>query len=130
MRRLTAAQRKEFARLRAELDKAWGELEKAVGAFNEAAQDKWRAVDDAQSKLAGVVSEANVFRGDVAEQIQRYLEERSERWHESDTADRMTAWAESWHDEFDEPSLEPPEPLEMPDRDFEFDEDTYPPEPE
>lgn len=130
MRRLNAAQRKEFARLRAELNKAWDTLEEAVAAYNEAVEQKWSVVDDAHQKLAGVVSEANDFRAEVADQIQSYLEERSERWHKSDRADQIVMWSELWDTEFDGPALDQPEPLEVPERDFEFGEESYPPEPE
>lgn len=93
---------------------AWEQLEAAVTEFNEEMQQKYQTdvvslLDDYNAK----VEEANELRGSIADDMQNYFDNKSEKWQESDKGQEYQAWMERWQEEFETVSIEEPTELDF-----------------
>lgn len=84
MKKVSKETQERIANLFSELEEAAGDIECAVERYNTA------------------VFELNEVRGEVAGLIQEYIDERSERWQESERGDLYTQWLDSWEEETEE----------------------------
>lgn len=117
MKKLTKEQVLNKAALIEALANVRADLEQAVTEFNE--QILARFNDDVQGeldKLNAVLQRIKTFAEEVANDIDDYVNERSEKWQEGDQGQKYEAWKDAWRDfDADEVTLHPPEELEMPD---------------
>lgn len=109
MKTLSKAQRTELQTLSTKLQEAFYNLEDTVDKYNGEMESQWELVESALESYNDVVSEVSGFKDDVAGQIQEYIDERSEKWPETDNGQAIT----SWHDEVENFETEPLE-LESP----------------
>lgn len=85
-----------------------------VEAAEEAAQAAITALNDVVEEYNDLVTEANDFVIDVAGEARDHIDERSERWAESDRGQEVTGWVEEWESaDFD--------PLDLAELTFGFD---------
>lgn len=98
MKKLSKDEEKRRSELSEELKKIAAEVDEAVVAANNAI-DK---VNDIIERYNNVVGEANGFREDIVNAIESYMDERSEKWHESDRASSYEDWKQEWEDELSE----------------------------
>lgn len=89
--KLNKTQQKQFEAL-------WNTFEKAVDKLVQAVQTKDAdlqvAVDAYNSARVALYS----FSGAIADDIEAYVDERSEAWHESDKAEAYEEWQGQWKD--------------------------------
>ena len=97
------------------LQSRYADLEQAVAAFNDRTGEAWNAVqaaveeynakldDEWGSGLApeieaynSAVDDANIWKQQVVADIQAYMDDRSEKWQESEAAERYTAWRDEY----------------------------------
>jgi len=136
MNKLNKAQRKEFLQHGESMDVAHSALEKEVKAYNALVREARAKVQAAQDEFARTIEDANQFSDGIADEIEQYMNKRSEKWHQSENGDRYSMWLAQWSAEI---CVEHPycgcfpaqktSDLKAPYLP-EWDEDSYPPEPE
>jgi len=87
-------------------------LEQAIEAYNEAiGGELWVKVEQARDAYNEAIDEANAWRESVANEIQSYIDGRSEKWLEGDKGQEYRAWCESYEETIERVELEQPEGL-------------------
>ena len=84
MKKVSKKTQDRIADLFSQLDDAAGEIECAVSNYNAAAY------------------ELNEIRAEVAAEIETYIDERSDRWQESERGETYAEWLNSWEEETEE----------------------------
>jgi hypothetical protein len=86
----------------------------------EAFEQAYGALVDAIDEYNGVVQDVVTYRDEIAQEMEDYYEERSERWQEGDAGQAYTNWMEAWTEvELDElEQVELPDEPEMPHADL------------
>lgn len=69
------------------LNEAFSALNNSIDEFNSALQARWAEVEDAQNVYNAVIGDAQAWRDEIVGQIDDYIGERSEKWHEGDKAE-------------------------------------------
>lgn len=118
------ARREELIAL---LDKKKTAVTEAVDELNEKLKAKEKAIQDLLQEYADiiedggneletlveeyneVVSDVNDFCVDVSSSIEDYMNERSEKWQESEKAEAYQSWKDDWEQSFQEMDLQRPE---------------------
>lgn len=114
--KFTKADKARHAEIVAELRDAHGALESAVEAFNDAVKEAWEAVAEPHGLYLAAVEKAERFRDDMVSQAESDLEDKSEKWQESEAGERAQNWASELRDlSFAEFEAEKPEKAECPD---------------
>lgn len=117
-RELTSAQLAERTRITDVLIEAYDELDKAVEAYNSAMEELQAPVNTALEALNGALSDARALRDEIVSDADEYIENRSEKWQESETGQEVRAYKEQWeYAELDDKEIEFPEAIQMPDLD-------------
>lgn len=114
MKKLSKAQQEEKAKLLGELEDAFGDVENAISDLNEKVKEMWGDVEDRVSDYNAVVEKANEFIGTVAESMQEYADERSEKWQESDAASSFAEWQGQWEEQLEDLELFAPDEIDSP----------------
>ena len=105
-------QRDEFADA---LEAALNKVCDLVDDYNARVKQMWQPLEVALSEYNGIVDDAQNFRDGIVEQMQNYIDERSEHWQESDTGIAYVEWKDSWEALSVEPlEIEQPEEIELP----------------
>ena|SRR6185295_13470310 len=115
MKTLDNASTKEKAELVKKLNQTFGELEKQIGFYNagleELKQDLEKAIESCNEVIADVQSLCET----VVYDIDAYMGERSEKWHESDRGQTYGEWKSEWETfRIEEVVIEFPDDLECP----------------
>jgi DNA repair exonuclease SbcCD ATPase subunit len=111
MKKISKDQIKRRDELQGKLQSLMADLETACEAYNEALREKWSAIDDALGAYNEAIGEVNEWQQEIASDIQSYMDDRSEKWLESDKAQEYESWREEFEDEIEEVKLEQPEEL-------------------
>jgi len=111
MKKISKDQINRRDELQGKLQSLMTDLETACEAYNEALREKWGAIDDALGAYNEAIGEVNEWQQEVAADIQSYVDDRSEKWQESDKAQEYDSWREEFEEEFDEVTLEQPDEL-------------------
>jgi len=111
MKKISKDQIKRRDELQGKLQSLMADLETACEAYNEALREKWSAIDDALGEYNEAIGEVNEWQQEIASDIQSYMDDRSEKWLESDKAQEYESWREEFEDEIEEVKLEQPEEL-------------------
>lgn len=120
-RELTDDQIAERDRVSALLQERYTELENAIEAYNGAIEDLKTPVTEALDAFNEALSDARVLRDEIVSDADEYIEERTERWQESDAGQAVQAYKHEWeYAEIDEVEVEFPEQIEAADRDAEI----------
>lgn len=91
MRKITNRDSQRKVELVKRLDGAYDAVVKAVEEYNSA------------------VSDANGFRDDIANEIENSIDDKSERWQQSDAAESYREWLAAWQEEIED--------MDVPDKD-------------
>ena len=97
----------------AKLREARSVLDGAVADFNNAMQAEWEKVSAAQDAYNEIRADAQSWMESVASDIQSYMDERSEKWQESDKAQEYDQWRSEFEGDLEEASIEQPDELEL-----------------
>ena len=95
------------------LQDAQAELEKAIDEYNSLMRSAWEKVDVCLNTMNELIYDANQWRDSIVTDIQDYMDERSEKWHESDKAREMESWKAAYEEEFPELELECPDEISL-----------------
>ncbi len=115
MKRLTKVQTDERSKLCEDIRDAYVGLTDIVAEFNEGVDKLY--VDCVAPKLAAynaAVVAANEWQESLAETMQGYADERSEKWQEGDAGQAYEAWKAAYEEAFDEIEIDAPEPIDVP----------------
>jgi hypothetical protein len=111
MKKLSNAQITQKESLRDSLEAAHKEVNSYLDEVNEAIRLANGRIDDL-NRLIGVyndvVADVEMWRDEISGDIESYMDERSEKWQESDKAD----YYRSWKEEFDNLTVERIEEIE------------------
>lgn len=92
MKQLSRDQKKQRDELVAALNAKASALGEAWASFEAAHEHLALAVD----QYNGAVGDAETFRDDIAQEMQDYWDERSERWQEGEAGLAYEAWIDAW----------------------------------
>ena len=99
-----------------EIEEAYSTLKSAIGEFNATIQEHREKIEEAQTKYHEVVHDAREWVQETIGEHRANLDERSERWKDSQAGRTADAWVEQWENlDMDPTSVELPEDLEAPD---------------
>lgn len=74
----------------------------AIEAYNDALDEAWgNGLGPVIEIYNGTVADANQWKQDAVQAIQDYMDERSEKWQESDAAGRYSEWRDAFDHDFD-----------------------------
>ena len=93
-------------------------LSSAITEFNVEVEKLWDGILAKLQAYNTAVDRANEFQTAVSDSILEYVDERSEKWQDSEAGARYSAWMEEWTDDLDtieEGSLDKPEEVQIPD---------------
>lgn len=115
MKKLSKAQLQEKDTLATALDDKYNALELALTGFNESRTASWQLVEAAIGEYNEARQSIQDFKDNIASDIQSYIDERSERWQESDAASAYSEWLSEYENEYPEAEISEPDAVEMPD---------------
>jgi hypothetical protein len=96
------------------MGEAWAAVEAAIEAYNAKLNDEWgNGLGPVAEDYNSAVADANAWRQDVVAAIDQFMGDRSEKWQESDAAQRYSAWRDEFDHDFDEFSADQPEDLSV-----------------
>lgn len=96
------------------LRSAWGNVDDAVRAYNEALAPLKEAVEKAVEEYNEAMNEARGFAEDVVSQADEDISDKSERWQESEKGQAVIEWKGEWERiSFDDLSTEFPDELSI-----------------
>lgn len=87
-------------------------LDEAIVAYNKAMEEPKAAVEKALEELNEAIREANEWRTNTASDMQSYMDERSDKWHEGEAGSQYSGWKDKFEEEMEAIGLELPEELE------------------
>lgn len=111
MKKLTKDQEKTRTELVDALREKWTALEAVYAEVNSLITSK---LNEAIGVYNGAISDVEGFRDEVTGAIEEYVDERSEKWQESDAASNYESWKGEWEN-LDLTAVEEVEELELPD---------------
>lgn len=85
------------------------EIQHLLQEYSDIIEDGGSELDTLVEEYNEVVSDVNDFCVDVSSSIEDYMNERSEKWQESEKAEAYQSWKDDWEQSFQEMSLEKPE---------------------
>jgi hypothetical protein len=112
MTKLTKAELTQRDAAAQTLQDRYTDLMAAIEAYNNAISAHWTPVETALADYNEAINEANAWKQDRAQEMQDYIEDKSEKWQESDKAQQLTAWKEQYEEEFEQVEIEQPEPID------------------
>lgn len=114
MKSLTAKESKERGEIIVTLRDKADALSNAVEAFNDLVAREQERISEALRQYNEAVAEANEFRDIILTNMDDYFSDRSEKWQYSDSGSEFSSWMEEWRSEFEEESIDLPDPIEIP----------------
>jgi hypothetical protein len=99
MKELSKADRQEMDVQFKALQTAWDALQHAVQHFNAWMDEEWHHVRAAEEDYNKAVADFRTWQADIAQQINDYIESRSEKWQAGDTGQAYQGWVEPWENE-------------------------------
>jgi len=123
MKAITKKDTAERDAIASRLQDRQADLTQAIEEFTLAVEAAWDAVETAQDHLNEAINDANEWRHAIAAEIGEYIDERSDKWRESDKGSAYELWREQYEGEFNEVNIDKPE---LPDPDLdEFAEELW-----
>jgi chromosome segregation ATPase len=114
MNRLSKAQAERKRQLTKKIEELAGELVQIAERANEVLDVEKAKVETALNKLNEVIAEANELRQEVHDDVQSFIDEKSEKWLFSERGQDCVHFAEEWEDELPEVSMVMPQEFEEP----------------
>lgn len=114
MKKLSKAQSTQLDTIADALVERYDALDTAIGAYNAAMEEAWTAVDEALGAYNETLSEARELRGDIVDQIQNHIDDKSEKWQDSDKGQAYESWRQQWEQiDLEEVEIDKPDELEL-----------------
>jgi len=88
-------------------------LTAAITLYNDELSEAFVAVANARDDYNATLTLADDWKGDIANQIEEYIGERADKWHESDKGQAVTAWKEAFEEGLEEVEIEDPAYVEV-----------------
>lgn len=98
------------------MGEAWARVTAALDEYNSTLDEAWGGLNGVEPLLTAyneVIADANAWKADIAQEIQDYIDERSDKWREGEVCARYEAWKEPYDEELQEIEIERPEDLEL-----------------
>ena len=113
MKQLSKEQNKTLHTLNIDAQATGNDLEVAITKYNEILADIKLALDTALNAHNEKLTELRDFSNDIVSEIQEYMDERSDKWQESENGERYAEWKSSWEDlEFEHIEIDTADELE------------------
>lgn len=117
MTKLSKVQKERQAELVRKLNVKASAVESAIDRFNDREELKRRVVESLDEYMSAL-AESRAFREEIADSLEAYKNERSEKWQESEAGSDYESWIDSWRDcELDDIDFEFPEQMGIPELD-------------
>lgn len=116
MKKLSKDQKKRKEQLSKQLSEDHGVLQAAVERFNKVVEEQWAAVEDAQNQFNETLQAAKDFTEEIADAVDSYINEKSDKWQESEAAQNAMEWRDEWSGfeaDVEESALDKPETYEV-----------------
>ena len=94
--KLNKAEIKERDELVFELRKASNKINVAIAAYNEAVAAQRDILTLAVDRYNGLVDDVSAFVGEVTERIDEYIDDKSEKWRDSDKGEVLNEFKNTW----------------------------------
>src|SRR5215510_638055 len=93
---------------------AWSAVQSAIEAYNTRLDEEWgNGLGPMIESYNGTIADANGWRQDVVNSISEYIENKSEKWQESENGQRYAAWRDEFDHEFSSFDQDRPEELSL-----------------
>lgn len=102
-----AVQRKQEVLSR--LQNAFDDLQEAVDIFNSTVNVAWTNLQVPINNYNEAISNANEWQSGIVEEIQEYIDSKSEKWQEGDKGQAFVSWKEQYEEELETVELEKPD---------------------
>ena len=96
MKKLSKQQRERHAEILCTLAEKRDEFNEVVERLTKATDDAFAYVEEAGEHLQQAMSEAEEFTQEIAGEIDEYMGERSENWHETENGEATQGWHTEW----------------------------------
>jgi hypothetical protein len=103
--KLTKDEQKTKTELSANLEKAWASVEDAVGAYNDEVNVAKQKITAVIASFNDTAAQAATFIQEVASRAEGEIDEKTEKWQESDKGQEAVSWKDEWS-EFDADGIE------------------------
>lgn len=94
MNKLSKDQKTERDRIIGLIETAREKLDSEIGAFNDALNVQWENVQAALERYNEAIDEAESWTSGIADDIEAYIDEKSNNWRESDRGQGYDLWKE------------------------------------
>jgi len=115
MKKLNGQQSEEMIKHIGEIERLRDELEKAISELNDAMAEKYADIEAITDELNTAIADANDFRQNMADLMQEYYDERSEKWQQGEAGDAYSNWLDEWNQELYEVSVDAYTEIDVPD---------------
>src|SRR5262245_40000831 len=81
------------------MSEAWAKVSAAIDEYNSALDDAWGGANGLEQDISAyndAIGSCNEWKQGVAQEIQDYMDERSEKWQESEAAGRYSSWKDEY----------------------------------
>ncbi|WNM70219.1 hypothetical protein [Myxococcus phage Mx1] len=113
MKKLDKKQTQRQLELVKSLGNKAGDLREAITVFNEKLAAARVEVEERLKDYNEALDEARGFRDDVVADMEAYVDERSEKWQDSDAGSAYISWKDSWEQlDLEDASLDIPDDIE------------------
>lgn len=113
MKKLNKEQQKRLEELNGNAQVLAAELDETIKTFNTTLEEQRDFLQAALDRYNEKRVEIGEFRDEIVIAIEEYVDERSEKWQESEAAGRYETWKSMWEElEVDEVELELPEDID------------------
>lgn len=111
MTKLTKAHIKARDECSSRLSAQSEKLTEAIDAFNAKMEEAWTELAAEVDTYNAVIDDANAWKQEIAQEIEDYCSDKSDKWQESDKAQTVQSWKEAFEEEFARVEIDQPEPL-------------------
>ena len=112
MKTLTKKHLMERNELSLQLQHAYAELETEVECYNEAINEQFQKVADAQKVYQSVVQRSRDWCEDVAAEIQEEIDSHHEKWQDSERGQAFVQWQQEY-DQYDLEDIDLEQPCQL-----------------
>lgn len=92
------------------LQEAFDNLQEGVEAFNDIVNAAWSNLQlGPLNAYNEAISNANEWQSGIVEEIQEYIDSKSEKWQEGDKGQAFVSWKEQYEEELETVELEKPD---------------------
>lgn len=114
MKRLSKQDRDDMAKALADIEARVNTLDFFIRRYNDAVAEARSDVETNLELLNQAITDADELRATLADNMDNYYDDRSDKWREGDAGQAYYDWKEQWSHPFEQVELDIPYELEMP----------------